>query len=99
MSQFPKRESSPEIKVLCADSKKFKVMNSIKSQLTKGLDFISISTIDGVRAKMTSTGWFLIRASNTSPYLSVRLEGINAHEKSLLTRKVASILSDNGLTF
>ena len=54
--------------------------------------FVSISTIDGVRASVTDTGWFLVRASNTSPYLSVRVEGVDRTEAECMLDIVAAIL-------
>ena len=48
--------------------------------------------IDGVRVSLSETGWFLIRASNTSPYLSVRVEGKDEKEKRLLLDKVREAL-------
>lgn len=74
---FPKRVRTPEFKLPCADEKKFGVVAAIQKSL--GERFPSI-TIDGVRIKVSSTGWGLIRASNTSPYLTVRVEGATEEE-------------------
>jgi phosphomannomutase len=51
-----------------------------------------IVDIDGVRVSVTDTGWFLIRASNTSPYLSIRAEGKDEAEKGLMLDKVREAL-------
>ena len=47
-------------------------------------------TLDGVRIRISRTGWGLVRASNTSPYLTVKLEGET--EKEALAIK--NILAD-----
>jgi len=36
--------------------------------------------VDGVRANITDTAWFLIRAKNTSPFLGIRLEAQSEEE-------------------
>lgn len=63
--------STPEIKVPCPDEVKFQVVSDIsKFFLTQYPDSI---TIDGIRINFPN-GWALIRASNTNPYLTVRIE-------------------------
>ncbi|MBI1318108.1 MAG: phosphomannomutase [Candidatus Hydrogenedens sp.] len=67
------RFNTPEIHVDCPDEKKFDVVKRavayFKDEL--GLDVI---TIDGARIEFPD-GWGLLRASNTSPKLVVRVEG------------------------
>jgi phosphomannomutase/phosphoglucomutase len=63
--------STPEIKVPCSDEVKFQVVNAISAFFSaKYPDSI---TIDGIRINFPN-GWALIRASNTNPYLTVRIE-------------------------
>lgn len=63
--------STPEIKIPMDDSKKFSVIDEIEKYcVSKGYKMI---TIDGVRAEF-SDGWALVRASNTSPNITVRFE-------------------------
>ncbi len=50
---------------------KFQVVDAIKEEAEKR--HLSMITIDGIRVTMESF-WFLIRASNTSPNLTVRIE-------------------------
>ena len=50
---------------------KFQVVDAIKEEAEKR--HLSMITIDGIRVMMESF-WFLIRASNTSPNLTVRIE-------------------------
>lgn len=84
---FPRRIRTPEFKLPCADEKKFAVVERIKQSLAGRFEVI---TIDGVRMKISRTGWGLVRASNTSPYLTVKMEGID--EKEALA--VKNILAD-----
>ncbi|MDP2641607.1 MAG: phosphomannomutase/phosphoglucomutase, partial [Candidatus Yanofskybacteria bacterium] len=86
-SEFPHRVRTPEIKLPCEDEKKFEIVEKIKKDL-EGL-YPGI-TIDGLRFQVSDTGWGLIRASNTSPYLTVRVEG--ASEEEVL--KIKGILAD-----
>ena len=92
MSKFPSRVSTPELKVSCSDHEKFKVVNVVKIYLMNNVPYKKIIDIDGVRADITDTGWFLIRASNTSPYLSIRAEGKDEEEKEMLLEIVRNAL-------
>lgn len=86
-ADIPYRFRTPEIKLPCADEKKFEVVQNITKILSG--QFPSI-TIDGVRIQVSKTGWGLIRSSNTAPYLSVRAEGKTEEE----VLKIKNILAD-----
>ncbi len=62
--------STPEIRVVCADEEKFKVVDQLKAQFQRDYEVI---TIDGVRVVFPD-GWGLVRASNTQPALVLRFE-------------------------
>jgi phosphomannomutase / phosphoglucomutase len=68
---FPQLIITPEIKVAVADNVKFNVIK----KLTESGDFQNgnVTNIDGVRVDY-SKGWGLVRASNTSPALTLRFE-------------------------
>ena len=83
---IPKRVRTPEIKLPCADEKKFKIIEQIK----KDLSSYRISTIDGARIQVGPKSWGLIRASNTSPYLTIRVEG----ETEAEVLNIKNILAD-----
>ncbi len=68
---LPKIFASPEIRIDCADDKKFGVIAELKKQFPESI------SLDGVRVS-TPDGWWLIRASNTQAALSARAEGHNA---------------------
>jgi phosphomannomutase/phosphoglucomutase len=93
MAKFPETASTEEIKVDCPDSLKFKVVNLVKIFVGKNFAYQTLVDIDGIRVVMSDTGWFLIRASNTSPYLSIRAEGKNEQEKEEMLKKVKEALA------
>ena len=71
LSDIPKYYSTPEIKFACSDDKKFDVILQIKYFCEKQ-NWV-LNTIDGVRVNF-STGWALVRASNTGPNITMRCE-------------------------
>ena len=90
MNKYPKRFHSDEIKVKCSDKLKFSIIDDIKRDLqNSGYKFLDI---DGVRANITDTDWFLIRASNTSPYLSIRMEGLELERVRAIREIISNIL-------
>ena len=68
---FPQLYSTPELKVSVSEQDKFALINKI---IESG-DFANgtVTTIDGLRVDYTK-GWGLVRASNTSPALTLRFE-------------------------
>lgn len=92
MSEYPKRFSTTELKVDCDDELKFQVINLVKIYLMNNVEYKKLVDIDGVRLIVSDTGWFLVRASNTSPYLSIRAEGKDEKEKEDLLKVVREAL-------
>lgn len=84
---IPARVSTPELKLRSSDEEKFDIVEKVKKGLA---DKYSLSTLDGVRFRVSKTGWGLLRASNTAPYLSLRVEGET--EKEVL--EIKNILAD-----
>ena len=70
-SQFPITYSTPEIKIETTEKAKFEIIE----KLTAIADFGdgTVTNIDGVRVDFAD-GWGLVRASNTSPVLTLRFE-------------------------
>ena len=71
LESFPDTVSTPEIKVAVTEESKFKLIELLKSKSDFGEG--SVNTIDGIRVDY-SDGWGLVRASNTSPCLTLRFE-------------------------
>jgi len=71
LGEFPRTCTTHEIKVSCPDAEKFRVVNELleraRSQGGRVID------IDGARI-VGPDGWALVRASNTTPNLTIRLE-------------------------
>lgn len=93
MSKYPLRMNSPELKLACSDERKFVVVEELKGFLSRGHKFKRIITIDGVRVEVSDTGWFLIRASNTSPYISVRFEAKDSKELKFIAKEIVMLLA------
>ena len=71
LANIPKYYSTAEIKFTSPDEKKFEVINRIK-EFCESQNWV-LNTIDGVRVEF-STGWALVRASNTGPNITMRCE-------------------------
>jgi len=70
MDQFPQPVATEEIQLTVKDSEKFSIMSLIQHHAFKGLE---TCTIDGIRVNLEK-GWALVRASNTTPCLTLRFE-------------------------
>lgn len=70
LADVPEYFTTPEIRVECPDSMKFKVVEDLKRHLQPQHRIIDI---DGIRV-VFDDGWGLIRASNTQPVLVLRFE-------------------------
>jgi phosphomannomutase/phosphoglucomutase len=84
--ELPRYYSSPELRVPCADTQKFSVVEAIKESFIETHEVIDI---DGARIKF-DRGWALVRASNTQPVLSVRVEGRTEED----LRRIQEIVTD-----
>src|SRR5580704_17610047 len=62
--KLPQLVNTPELRFDCADDRKFKVDEEVKTRLKQ--DGAKLNDIDGVRVS-TPDGWWLLRASNTQP--------------------------------
>lgn len=72
-TEFPDDVSTAEITINSDDQNKFAIIQKLASEpsLQQGA---RVSTIDGIRSDF-SDGWGLVRASNTSPKLTLRFAG------------------------
>ena len=89
LEKFKNLYSTPEIKVFCEDSYKFKIIEKIIKITAK--KYRDVSYIDGVRVNL-SYGWWLIRASNTQPAIIVRCEANSKKSLTTLIKEVDLIL-------
>jgi len=70
LADLPKTVATPEIRVDCADERKFEVVKRVSEKYRKTHRTVDV---DGVRI-LFSHGWGLVRASNTQPVLVLRFE-------------------------
>ena len=70
-AQFPVTYSTPELKIQTTESAKFAIVDKLSNNADFGDG--TVTSIDGVRVDFVD-GWGLIRASNTSPVLTLRFE-------------------------
>src|SRR5437660_12306072 len=61
----PHLAATPELKAMCPDAEKFRVVAELTQELKRRYDVIDI---DGARVLFPGGGWGLVRASNTNPY-------------------------------
>jgi len=94
--KLPKMTSTPEMKVECADDKKFILIDNMRQALednTYKLDGLKkLITIDGLRM-IFEDGWGLIRASNTTPVLVLRFEAKDKESLKQIETKVREMLN------
>lgn len=70
LADLPETFSTPELRVDCADERKFEVVARIAEEFAQTNEVI---TIDGARI-LFENGWGLVRASNTQAILVLRFE-------------------------
>jgi len=81
---FPDLCSTAEIKVPCPDDAKFDVVESLVKRFQQDYEVLNV---DGARVRVDGGAWFLVRSSNTTPNLTVRLEAPD-REKLLAARDI-----------
>ena len=69
--QFPETSSTPELKIKTTETRKFEIIEALARKADFGDG--ALTDIDGLRVDYPD-GWGLIRASNTSPMLTLRFE-------------------------
>jgi phosphomannomutase/phosphoglucomutase len=92
VDDIPYYYSTPELRVTCADSDKFDVVDSITARF-KERDDVEVVDIDGARV-IFEDGWGLVRASNTQPVLVLRFEGRSESALSHVQEEFITVLKD-----
>lgn len=90
-NSLPVSFTTPEIRIDCAESKKFEIIKEIKDYFIK--NSIKHNAIDGIRVDYADS-WFLIRASNTSACIVVRCEANSQEKLDLIKTEVKNYLKD-----
>ena len=86
----PHLRATPELKALCPDAEKFRVIEELARELRQRYETIDI---DGARVLFPSGGWGLVRASNTNPYLTLRFEARTDQEIEDMKRVIYGALA------
>jgi phosphomannomutase / phosphoglucomutase len=81
----PHLRATPELKALCPDAEKFRVVDELARDLKQRFQTIDI---DGARVLFPRGGWGLVRASNTNPYLTLRFEAHTDEEIAAMKRVI-----------
>ncbi len=92
LKDIPYYVSTKEIKIPCQNEKKFIVVENIKEYLI--YQNYEINTIDGVRFNVDN-GWGLIRASNTTPNLTLRFEATNEQRLQEIEKEFTNLVLDH----
>lgn len=87
LADLPETFITPELKAGCPDEKKFEIIKKLTNHFTKLYDCL---IIDGVRVNFDEKSWGAVRASNTSPNLTLRFEAPS--EKRL--KEIQKIMAD-----
>jgi phosphomannomutase/phosphoglucomutase len=88
LSDLPRYVSTPEIRLECADERKFDIVREVRDHFKKDHEVIDV---DGARIQFAD-GWGLVRASNTQPALVLRFEASTEDHLLAIKREVAGVL-------
>jgi phosphomannomutase / phosphoglucomutase len=86
---IPHLHATPELKAMCPDSEKFRVVDELVRELKQRYETVDI---DGARVLFPGGGWGLVRASNTNPYLTLRFEARTEDEIDAMKRVIYDAL-------
>jgi len=95
IESLPDVYGTPEIRVTVGDENKFKITEELANKLKKeGKNF---ADVDGIRANI-SNGWWLVRASNTQPDLTIRCEALSLEGLEIVKNDLIAQLEPFGVT-
>ena len=89
LAELPATFTTHEIKVLCPDEEKFQLVEDLLGRARATGD--RVIDIDGVRI-VGKDGWALVRASNTTPCLTVRFESRSAEGLERVIQRTETLL-------
>jgi phosphomannomutase len=92
MAQLPKSFNTNEIKIPISENQKFYIIDQIRQNLTK--KSVVFNGIDGVRVTLPK-GWWLVRASNTTPHLVARCEADSEENLLIIQNSMMLIIADS----
>ena len=89
----PALVTSPELRIPCDDAAKFRIAEECAARFRTSQPVLEI---DGARIDFEG-GWALVRASNTEPVLSVRLEAESREAYGVIAQRVSEALRASGV--
>ncbi len=89
----PALVTSPELRIPCDDAAKFRIAEECAARFRTSQPVLEI---DGARIEFEG-GWALVRASNTEPVLSVRLEAESREAYKVIAQRVSEALRASGV--
>ena len=92
--RLPAVVNTPELRFPCAEERKFKVVDEVKTRLKAA--GAEVNDIDGVRVR-SGDGWWLLRASNTQDVLVARAEAQSDAGLTKLKAQLADQLRQSGI--
>jgi phosphomannomutase/phosphoglucomutase len=93
LADVPRFVSTPEIRVDCADDKKFGIVEEAQKYFAAKYKVI---TVDGARV-LFGDGWGLIRASNTQPVIVMRFEARTKEQLDRIQSEMQGWLRSKGV--
>lgn len=93
LADVPRFVSTPEIRVDCADDRKFGIVRDAVTYFSAKYQTIDV---DGVRI-IYPDGWGLIRASNTQPVIVLRFEARTREQLDAIRNEVQEWLAQRGV--
>ncbi len=97
---IPTSVTTPELKIAIDENRKFELVKSLSDK--GNFDDAKLTKIDGIRADYPH-GWGLIRASNTSPALTLRFEADSPDElkniQDIFRREIEAVDNQLSLPF
>jgi phosphomannomutase/phosphoglucomutase len=107
IADLPRSSVTPEIRVECADTIKFDLVQRVQSRFVDDAKahrsvgqagpIRDVVTIDGVRV-IFEDGWGLVRASNTQPALVLRFEATSPERLKVIQQAVEAQLAETQRT-
>lgn len=100
LDDLPQIFITPDHKITVQDREKFALIEKIAQVCEQEFGTAKISRLDGVYVKLGNREWILVRASNTNPQITLRLEAPSAKRLKQLQKKFNRILQQQvGLSF
>jgi phosphomannomutase/phosphoglucomutase len=91
---IPEMVATPEVKIPVKEEDKFQIVEDLVKMFGQDSKGGNLVDLDGVRLSFAD-GWLLIRASNTTANLTVRVEGVDETARDRIGGLVRDALSNH----